>query len=233
MPAKRIILFPQDKGGIGKSFVATLLHDYLVDAGLRVKAFDLDHANSTFCRLVPGTEFINTDVDPDRLGVLDRIVHVLPDADAVLVDNRASGGRKILDYLDEAQIPEMQAELDCALVFVVIATDDKDANSQIAELLDSHGERVRWIVAKNLRGSDSLDLFAQSKARRRLESLNATEIEVPCLAEVTRNRLQQANLTVGRGRTSEKLHLLDRSRCVRFHDQMRQEFDKVRELRLP
>jgi len=27
MPTKRIILFPQDKGGIGKSFVATLLHD--------------------------------------------------------------------------------------------------------------------------------------------------------------------------------------------------------------
>ncbi len=34
MPSKRIILFPQDKGGIGKSFVATLLHDYQTDAGV-------------------------------------------------------------------------------------------------------------------------------------------------------------------------------------------------------
>lgn len=72
MPTKRIILFPQDKGGIGKSFVATLLHDYLTDAGVRVKAFDLDHANSTFNRLVPEAEFIDTDVDADKLGVLDR-----------------------------------------------------------------------------------------------------------------------------------------------------------------
>lgn len=228
MPAKRIILFPQDKGGIGKSFVATLLHDYLIEAGARVKAFDLDHANSTFCRLVPGTEFINTDVDPDRLGVLDRIVHVLPEVDVVLVDNRASGGSKVLDYLDEARLPELQAELDFALVFVVIATDDKDANSQIAELLDSHGERVRWIVARNFRGSDNLGLFSQSKSRKRLEALEAVEVEVPCLTEVTRNRLQQANLTVGRGRTADALHLLDRSRCVRFHEQMREQFERAR-----
>lgn len=227
---KRIIFFPQDKGGIGKSFVATLLHDYLVDAGVRVKAFDLDHANSTFYRLVPGTEFLNTDVDTDKLGVLDRIVHVLPEADVVLVDNRASGGSKVLAYLDEARLPEMQDELGCTLVFVVIATDDKDANSQIAELLDSHGKRVRWLVARNLRGNSALDLFGQSKARKRLAALQAVEIDVPCLAEVTRNRLQVANLTVGRGRTAAELHLLDRSRCVRFHEVMRDEFRKAQDL---
>ena len=137
MPTKRIILFPQDKGGIGKSFVATLLHDYLTDVGVRLKAFDLDHANSTFNRLVPEAEFIDTDVDTDKLGVLDRIVLSLPEADVVLVDNRATGGSKVLAYLDETQLPEMQDKFGCMLVFVVIATDDKDANSQIAELLDS------------------------------------------------------------------------------------------------
>lgn len=230
MPTKRIILFPQDKGGIGKSFVATLLHDYLTDAGVRVKAFDLDHANSTFYRLVPGTEFINTDVDADKLGVLDQLVHVLPDTDVVLVDNRASGGSKVLAYLDESRLPELQADFDCLIVFVVIATDDKDANSQIAELLDSHGDRVRWLVARNLRDGENLELFAHSKARRRLTDLHAVEIDVPCLAEVTRNRLQTANLTVGRGRTANELHLLDRSRCVRFHERMREEIGKARKL---
>jgi len=233
MPAKRIILLPQDKGGIGKSFVATLLHDYLTDSGLRVKAFDLDHANSTFYRLVPGTEFINTDVDADKLGVLDRIVHVLPETDVVLVDNRASGGSKVLSYLDETRLPELQEEFDCAIIFVVIATDDKDANSQIAELLDSHGSRVRWLVVRNLRDGENLEMFSQSKARRRLTDLQAVEIDVPCLAEVTRNRLQTTNLTVGRGRNATELHLLDRSRCVRFHERMTEEFTKARELLIP
>ena len=119
------------------------------------------------------------------------------------------------------------------LVFVVIATDDKDANSQIAELLDSHGPRVRWLVARNLRDGGNLDLFTQSNARKRLEDCGAVEVDVPCLAEVTKNRLQQANLTVGRGRESDALHLLDRSRCVRFHARMKDEFGKARELLLP
>lgn len=232
MPTKRIILFPQDKGGIGKSFVATLLHDYLTDAGVRLKAFDLDHANSTFNRFVPAAEFIDTDVAADKLGVLDRIVHALDDADAIVVDNRATGGSKVIAYLDETRLPELQEEFGCRLVFTVIATDDKDANSQIAELLDSHGPRVRWLVARNLRDGGTLDLFGQSNARQRLLGYGAVEIDVPCLVEVTRNRLQHANLTVGRGRDAEALHLLDRSRCGRFHAHMKAEFGKARELLL-
>ena len=234
MPAKkRIFLFPQDKGGIGKSFVATLLFDYLSEQGLRIKAFDLDHANSTFQRFVPEAEFIDTDVDADKLGVLDRIIHVLPETDVVLVDNRASGGSKVLAYLDETRLPELQTELDCELVFVVIATDDKDANSQIAELLETRGKQVCWLVARNLRDGDNLSLFAQSNSRKVLADLGAVEIDVPCLTEVTRNRLQAANLTVGRGRNAAQLHLLDRSRCVRFHQKMAAEFGKARALLVP
>ncbi|MBP6505919.1 MAG: hypothetical protein KA257_00010 [Opitutaceae bacterium] len=229
-PTKRIILFPQDKGGIGKSFVATLLHDHLIEEGVTVKAFDLDHANSTFQRLVPEAEFIDTDVDPNKLGTLDRIIHALSEADVVLVDNRASGGSKVLAYMDETQLPELQAQFDCLLVFVVIATDDKDANSQIAELLDSHGERVRWLVVRNFRDGPNLNLFGQSNARKRLSELKAVEIDLPCLAEVTRNQLQTANLTVGKGRTATPLHLLDRSRCIRFHTHMAGELAKAREL---
>ncbi|MFA5262962.1 MAG: division plane positioning ATPase MipZ [Opitutaceae bacterium] len=227
---RRILLFPQDKGGIGKSFVATLLHDFLTDQGVRLKAFDLDHANSTFNRFVPEAEFIDTDVDNARLAVLDRIVHALGEADLVLVDNRASGGEKVLHYLEETQLTELQIELDCALVFVVIATDDKDANSQIADLVDGYGERVRWLVARNHRDGSQLTLFDQSRSRQKLAELGAVEVEIPCLAEVTRNRLQLANLTVGRGRTAQQLHVLDRSRCARYHALLAEEFAKAREL---
>ncbi len=227
---RRIFLFPQDKGGIGKSFVATLLYDYLVEQGVRLKAFDLDHANSTFNRFVPEAEFIDTDVDNARLAVLDRIVHALNEADAVLVDNRASGGEKVLHYLEETQLTELQLELDCTLVFVIIATDDKDANSQIADLVDGYGERVRWLVARNYRDGSALTLFDQSRSRQRLAELGAVEVEVPFLAEVTRNRLQLANLTVRKGRTAEPLHVLDRSRCARYHAHLQAEFEQAREI---
>lgn len=233
MPNKRLILFPQDKGGIGKSFVAALLHDHLSEQDLRLRAFDLDHANSTFHRLVPEAEFINTDVDASRLGVLDQLIHALPEADLVLVDNRATGGDKVLDYLKEAQLAELQTDLDFDLVFVVIATDDKDANSQVADVVDDWGDKVGWLVARNHQGGGPPTLFDRSQSRQRLAALSAVEIDVPTLADVTRNRLQLANLTVGRGRNAEELHLLDRSRCVRYHARMAEEFAKARGLLIP
>ena len=227
---RRILLFPQDKGGVGKSFVATLLYDHLVDLAVSFKAFDLDHANSTFHRFVPESEFIDTDVEVSRLGVLDRLVHALDEVDTVLVDNRASGGEKVLHYLRDAQLTSLQDELDCRLVFVVIATDDKDANSQIADLVDEYTDQVGWLIARNRRDGAQLPLFDESRSRERLLNIGAIEVDVPALAEVTRNRLQMANLTVGRGRNACELHLLDRSRCIRYHETIAAEFAKARDL---
>ena len=233
MNTKRIILSPQDRGGIGKSFVATLLYDYLVEAKVKLKTFDLDHANSTFKRLVPEAEFIHTDVDTDKLAVLDRLVSALETVDTVLVDNRATGGSKLLEYIQESRLTDLQNDLHFDLVFVLIAIEDRDALSQMAELVDQYAGKVQWIVAKNYRDSAELVMFDKSNSRIKLRDAGAIEVDVPCLAEMTKNRLQMANLTVGAGRTSEKLHLLDRSRCMRFHDYMQNQFDTARTLLAP
>lgn len=233
MSSKRLILSPQDRGGIGKSFVATLLYDYLVETKVKLKTFDLDHANSTFKRLVPEAEFIHTDVDAHKLAVLDRLVSALDTVDTVLVDNRATGGSKLLEYIEESRLTELQKDLNFGLVFIVIAIEDRDAISQAAEIADRYGDRVKWLIAKNYRDSAELAIFDASKTRKRLLELGAVEVEIPCLAELTKNRLQTFNLTVGRGRSSEKLHLLDQSRCVRFHAYMQNQFDKVRTLLAP
>ena len=233
MSSKRLILSPQDRGGIGKSFVATLLYDYLLETKVKLKTFDLDHANSTFKRLVPEAEFIHTDVDAHKLAVLDRLVSALDTVDTVLVDNRATGGSKLLEYIEESRLTELQKDLNFGLVFIVIAIEDRDAISQAAEIADRYGDRVKWLIAKNYRDSAELAMFDASKTRKRLLELGAVEVDVPCLAELTKNRLQTFNLTVGRGRSSDKLHLLDQSRCLRFHAYMQNQFDKVRTLLAP
>ncbi|SDT90509.1 ATPase MipZ [Verrucomicrobium sp. GAS474] len=227
MPTKRLILCPQDKGGIGKSFIATLLYDFLVERGVKVKTFDLDHANSTFQRYVPEAEFIDTDVDADKLAVLDRLVSALETVDTVLVDNRAAGGTKVLRYIEDSRLTELQKELAFELVFVVVAIDDKDAISQAADVLEAYGERVKWLIARNFRDSVELTMWDGAQTRKKLKAAGAVEIDVPCLAEMTKNRLQMLNLTVGRGRTATKLHLLDRSRCVRFHTFMEEQFTQA------
>ena len=164
-PKKKLIVFPQDKGGIGKSFVATLLYDYLSERQVKLKTFDLDHANSTFQRYVAEAEFLDTDVDADKLAVLDKMVNALDTVDVVLVDNRASGGTKILRYIEDSQLTEMQKELQFELLFVVVVLEDKDAISQIADLLDEYKERVQWLVVRNYRETPLLTMFDGSQPR--------------------------------------------------------------------
>ena len=230
LPARKKLLtvWPQ-KGGIGKSFISTLVYDYLKDRGATVQAFDLDHANSTFRRYVGEAAFIDTDVDGDKLAVLDQMVHALTDAETrfVLSDNRAAGGEKLERWIEECDLVGSQEHLGFDLVFVAVVVDDKDAISQVASLVETYGNRVRWIVARNLREGPRLPLFDGSATRKKLLAAGAVETEVACLAEITRNRLQLANLTIARGRTAEQLPVLDRSRCVRFHHRMAEEFRKA------
>jgi hypothetical protein len=232
-PHKKLIVFPQDKGGIGKSFVATLLYDYLTEKNVKIKTFDLDHANSTFQRFVPEAEFIDTDVDANKLAVLDKMVNSLDTVDAVLVDNRASGGTKVLRYIEDSRLTELQKQLNFELVFVVIALQDKDAISQIADLMDEYNDRVRWLVIRNYRDTSAITMYDESKTRERLQSKGTLEIEVPCMTEATRNKLQMSNLTVRKGCASTNLHLLDRSRCQTFHQAMISQFEKAKGVILP
>ncbi|WP_043581888.1 division plane positioning ATPase MipZ [Geminisphaera colitermitum] len=232
-PAKRLIICPQDKGGIGKSFAATLLYDYLVDHDASVRAFDLDYANATFCRFVEEAECIDIDVDANRLGVPDRLTGAFDEADVVLADNQSCSGSRLRRFFEETRLPELQDELGLSIIFLVIAVEDKDAISQIADLIDVFQNRVRWLVARNLRDGDNLGLYMNSRTRKKLAGYGAVEIDIPCLAEITREKLQRANLTVGRGRSSDDLYVIDRSRCVRFHDRMEAEFARAGALLLP
>ena len=231
-PIKRLILFPQDKGGIGKSYMATLIYDHLIENKVKLKTFDLDHANSTFARYVKEASFIDTDVDDDKLGVLDELVASFENYDTVLVDNRAAGGTKMLQYIHRSRLTELQENLHFEIIFVIIAIDDKDAISQAAEVVEGYKDCVRWLVVRNHRDTKRLVLYDPSQTRKKLEELKAVEISVPCLMEVTRNKLQMNNLTVAAGIDSEKLHILDRSRCCQYHEEMKREFAKTGNLLL-
>jgi len=161
------------------------------------------------------------------------MVNALETVDVVLVDNRASGGTKVLRYIEDSRLTQLQKELDFELLFVVVVLEDKDAISQIADLLDAYHDRVRWLVVRNYRDTATITMYDGSKTRERLQTMKTLEIEVPCLTEVTRNKLQLSNLTVSKGRTSPKVHLLDRSRCQTFHEGMAAQFDKAKGEILP
>lgn len=70
---KRIILVLNGKGGVGKSFVAVNLVQYLIDRKVEHVAIDTDNENSTLKRFHADAEFVDIEDPRQRDTILNRL----------------------------------------------------------------------------------------------------------------------------------------------------------------
>src|SRR5881398_3531063 len=94
---KRLNLILNGKGGVGKSFFAVNLVQYLKDRDRQHIAFDTDNENSTLKRFHSSAQFI--DISESR--ELDDIFAALAKVAVVIVDCRAASTELFLDYFDQ------------------------------------------------------------------------------------------------------------------------------------
>lgn len=103
----------QGKGGVGKSFVAALLAQYLQDRGQRPICIDTDPVNATFAGYKAlGVELIDLmdggrDIDPRRFDRLVERVSAAEPSDQVVIDNGASSFLALADYMLSYDMPEV------------------------------------------------------------------------------------------------------------------------------
>lgn len=103
----------QGKGGVGKSFVASLLAQYY--AGKSLACYDTDPVNQTFAGYRAfGVETIRLGDRPDEINprFFDQLVErvmAAPEDGVVVIDNGASTFLPLLGYMVEAQALEMIA----------------------------------------------------------------------------------------------------------------------------
>jgi len=99
----------QGKGGVGKSFVASVLFQYFQKRGVKVQGFDIDPVNKTFAGY---KEFgvtpvdIMSDNDINRY-LFDRLISLLaelPDETQAIVDNGASSFVSFCAYAKDENI---------------------------------------------------------------------------------------------------------------------------------
>lgn len=101
----------QGKGGVGKSFVATILAQYMMDhTEEHIHCFDTDPVNQTFSRFEAlGAEMVpilnNDDVIDSRK--FDTLMETIVDQDGIaIIDNGAATFVPLLSYLVDNRIPE-------------------------------------------------------------------------------------------------------------------------------
>ena len=175
---KRIILVLNGKGGVGKSFVAVNLVQYLMDRKVEHVAIDTDNENSTLKRFHADAEFVDIEDPRQRDSILNRLgVHAL-----VVVDCRAATTDLLLDYFEEINLAEVLRRLKAQLTLVIPINHEADSVDQVQRLVAALADVPAYVIVRNAVHSDSFALYEGLADRKRLlEKLGAREIDLPRL----------------------------------------------------
>lgn len=227
---KCLDLILNGKGGVGKSFFAVNLVQYLKDQSREHVAIDTDNENSTLKRFHPEAIF----VDLSKPTAIDRLFSELAGQSLVIVDCRAASTDIFLDYFAELSVFEVLRELGASLTVISPINYDPDSVRQLQLLTERLGEDAHYVVIKNHSLSEQFDIYEQSKTRSRLlNGLAGKEIEMPKLQDWLVIGLNQAGCTITPALRHSHFSVMDRQRLKNWQRKFNEQIELARDLLLP
>jgi CobQ/CobB/MinD/ParA nucleotide binding domain len=227
---KRIDLILNAKGGVGKSFFAVNLVQYLKDKKLPHVAIDTDNANSTLKRAHDEALYVNLNLPSE----LDLIFTSLDTQPLIVVDGRAASTDQFLGYFDEIGLADLLAKLKASLTLVVPVCHEADSVAQVKVLSDVLGNSCGYVVIKNEGLSQHFGLYDKSQVRSRVTGeLKGQEIVMPRLYDWLVAKLNAENLTVSQGIQSPIFSIIDRQRLLNWQRRFNEQVESAKEWILP
>lgn len=184
----KIHLIGGEKGGVGKSVVARVVAQFLIDQGTPFLGFDTDRSHGALLRFY--SDYASP-VVVDRYESLDLIVESAianPDK-RILVDLAAQTHEPLVKWLDESGVLELAEETGISLTYWHVMDSGKDSVDLLKKLLDRFGARLNYVVVLNQLRGDNFDLFEQSGAREQLAELESPVITLKRLHEPVINKI--------------------------------------------
>jgi hypothetical protein len=161
-----IHLIGGEKGGVGKSVVARLLAQYMIDHSIPFLGFDSDRSHGALLRFY--ADFASP-VLVDRYESLDAIVEAATEQPErrILVDLAAQTNEQLTQWMDDSQLLEVAAEIGLNVRYWHVMDSGRDSVTLLKRLLDKHGDRLKYTLLLNqLRGADFRMLEASGEKDR-------------------------------------------------------------------
>ena len=204
-----------EKGGVGKSLVARLLAQYLIDHKLPFLGFDSDRSHGALLRFYAAYA---SPVVIDRYESLDRTVEAAAEDPQrrVVVDLAAQTHQPLLQWMEDSGTLGLAAELGIAVRYWHVMDSGKDSVDLLGKLLDRLGSRVGYVLVLNQLRGDDFGIFEQSGLKQRALDLGARIATLPKLHETAISRIDACSASFWAAANSGKeltgLGLLERQR---------------------
>ena len=150
-----IHMFLQGKGGVGKSFAATLMAQKMIEDGKKPLCIDIDPVNPTFFGY-KALDLKYFDVmkgdDVDQWKFDQMIEWVAKSEEDVIIDNGASSFIPLVSYIKKTEIPELLQSVGHTLVIhtVIVGGDALgDTVAGLAKAISVFPEETKFVVWLN------------------------------------------------------------------------------------
>ena len=178
----KIHLIGGEKGGVGKSVVARVVAQYMIDKEILFTGFDTDRSHGSLMRFYSG---FASPVVVDDYESLDGIVEAAaenPDR-RVLVDLAAQTQDPLVKWMDESGVLEATEELGAAFTYWHVMDSGKDSVDLLKKLFDRFGNRLNYVLVLNQVRGENFTIFYESGERERATELKAKVITLKRLHE--------------------------------------------------
>jgi hypothetical protein len=220
-----------EKGGVGKSLVARVLAQYMIDRNIPFLGFDTDRSHGALLRFYSG--YASSAV-VDRYEALDSIVEAaveLPER-RVLVDLAAQTHEALVKWMDDSGVLGLADELGLPLYYWHVMDSGKDSVDLLRKLLDRFGTGLKYVLVRNqVRGND-FEALEQSGEQARAIQLGGKVITIKRLHDSVINKVDAASSSFWKAQGSHErepatLGLMDRQRLKMWMRDAYREIDDV------
>lgn len=164
-----------EKGGVGKSVVARVLAQYMIENNIPFIGFDTDRSHGSLLRFY--TDYASPTI-VDSYESLDAIIEAAAERPGhrILVDLAAQTHYPLAKWIDESGVLELAEELGITLYYWNVMDSGQDCVDLLGKLLDQYGSRLNYILVQNQLRDDHFTLLESSGAKDRALALNARTI---------------------------------------------------------
>lgn len=218
-----------EKGGVGKSMVARLLAQYLIDNKLPWQGFDADLSHGALVRYYCD---YTQPLDLDVIESLDGLVELAAEDgnQLLLVDLAAQSERRLHAWAEDVDIAGLGEELGFEIVFWHVMDDGKDSVNLLERLLSRYGESARYVVVRNAARGDRFDLFEQSDVRKTIDERDIPVIDLRALHHPIVQKIDRMDKSFWaavnhQGESAQALGLMERQRVKVWLKRVYEAFD--------
>jgi len=172
-----IHLIGGEKGGVGKSVVARLLAQYMIDHEIPFIGFDTDRSHGSLLRFY--SDFASPTII-DNYESLDAIIEtalVQPDQ-RILVDLAAQTHYPLAQWIEESGVLELAEELGISICYWNVMDSGKDSVDLLNKLLDQFRSRLNYILVQNQLRDEHFNILELSGVKERALAFDAKVITI-------------------------------------------------------